>query len=143
MSALFSGLTVDLSEAYLGSRHDQAMLKDSDLESVLRMHAKGHEGRQMMLYGDKGYSANDVIMTPFPGNEERMAPHRVDFNKTMSKCRIGVEHEFGRTRNVFRMTQYEGEWSHVLPTAFEPILTDLDSDFYRLRQPHVLQERTE
>ena len=97
----------------------------------------------MMLYGDKGYSANDVIMTHFLGNEARMAPNRVDFNKTMSKCWIGVEHEFGRTPNVFRMTKYEGEWPHVIPTAFEPILTDLDSDFDLLRQPHVLQEQTE
>lgn len=101
------GLTVDLSEAYVGSRHDQAMLQHTQIEGILRQHAKGLDGRQMRLYGDKGYTATDVIMTPFRGHEDRLDFRQTVFNKAMSRCRIGVEHEFGRVHNVFRLTQYE------------------------------------
>lgn len=104
-----SGITVDLSEAYVGSRHDQAMPKDSQIETVLRRYAKGTNGRQMVLYGDKGYQLTDVIITPFPGVSGEIPDYQRRFNLSMSRIRIGVEHEFGRVRNVFRATQYEGE----------------------------------
>lgn len=106
-----SGITVDLSRAFVGSRHDTCMIGASQIQQILWRHAKGHNGRQMMLYGDKGYHPNDVLMTPFEGNEERMPRYQVRFNRAMSRCRIGVEHEFGRTRNLLRSTVYEGIWS--------------------------------
>lgn len=84
------------------------MLRHSDVEGILRREAKGHDDRQMVLYGDQGYQLNDVIITPFRGVPGHMAPHCRRFNRNMSKIRIGIEHEFGRVHNILRQTQYEG-----------------------------------
>lgn len=112
-----SGLTADLTPAYVGSRHDTAIWDRSGLEEVLRRDAKGFEGRQMMLYGDQGYRLSAVLMTPYPGIHLPAA--QADFNQAMSRARVAVEHEFGRTRNLERMSQYEGEvvflsWSQCI-----------------------------
>lgn len=68
--------------------------------------AKGDEGRQMMLYADQGYALSAVLMTPYPGL--LLTPEEAAFNWVMSACRIAVEHEFGRLRNLLRKSQYEG-----------------------------------
>lgn len=86
------------------------MLKDSQIETILQRYAKGANVRQMVLYGDKGYQLTDITITPFPGMPADMPDHRRRFNLAMSRIRIGVEHEFGRVRNVFCSTQYEGEY---------------------------------
>lgn len=104
---VISGLTADLTEAYVGSRHDQAILGYSRLEDVLERDAKGFGGRQMMLYGDRGYRMSNVIMAPYPG--DRLQPAEAEFNRRMCTSRVQVEHEFSSLRNQERMTQYEGE----------------------------------
>lgn len=105
----------------MGSRHDNAILRASQIEDILRLYAKGHGGRQMMIYGDKGYKISDVLMTPFPGHPRDLDPDFVQFNKDMSRCRIGVEHDFGQTRNIERLTQYEGLsfWSVLVCTEIQ------------------------
>lgn len=105
-SVSLSGLTADLSPAYVGSRHDTAIWDRAGLEDVLTRDAKGFEGLQMMLYGDQGYRMSAVLMTPYPGN--RLTAAQAAFNRAMSSARVAVEHEFGRTRNMERMSQYEG-----------------------------------
>lgn len=71
----------------------------------------------MMLYGDQGYRLSTVLMTPYPGN--RLTPQQAGFNRAMLSARVAVEHEFGRTRNLERMSQYEGAvgcfWCDVGP----------------------------
>ena len=91
----------------MGARHDTAILRATRIVEILRMCAKGFNGRQMTLYGDQGYPLSDVIMTPFRGGRD-LPPHERGFNLAMSRLRIGVEHEFGRVTNLMRFTTYEG-----------------------------------
>lgn len=72
------------------------------------MYAKGYGGRQMISYRDQGYPDTDVIMNPFCGPPENLQPYQKHFNHSMSRFGIGIEHEFGRVRNMERQTQYEG-----------------------------------
>lgn len=101
-----SGITADLTEAYIGSCHDTAVLRMSGLSDMLERDAKGFGGRQMMLYGDQGYRNSAVMLTPYPGIH--LLAHQSRFNRIMASVRVAVEHEFGRLRNIFRMTQYKG-----------------------------------
>lgn len=100
-----------MTEAYVGSRHDQSILGYSGLEAVLERDAKGFGGRQMMLYGDRGYRLCAVIMAPFPGVV--LNPQEEAFNRVMCTSRVQVEHKFCSMRNQVRMTQYEGELSSI------------------------------
>lgn len=67
---------------------------------ILRICAKGYDGRQMTLYSDQGYPLSDVIMTPVQGGPA--------FNLVMSHLWIGVAHEFGCVRNLMRFTTHAG-----------------------------------
>ncbi|EGG04849.1 uncharacterized protein MELLADRAFT_72295 [Melampsora larici-populina 98AG31] len=100
------GITANLTEAYIGSRHDTAILRMSGLSEVLERNAKGFDGRQMMLYGDQGYQNSAVLLTPYVGLN--LGPEQAAFNWIMASVRVAVEHELGRLRNIIRMTQYKG-----------------------------------
>lgn len=93
----------------------------SGLTEVLARDAKGYGGRQMMLYGDQGYQNSAVMLTPYPG--VNLGEDQACFNRLMASVRIAVEHEFGRLRNILRMTQYKGKSS---PCLYVGLFTSID-----------------
>jgi len=94
----------------IGRRTDARIYRHSGLDTILRMHAKGRNGRQLCIFADQGYAHSTVVQVPY-GKSLRMSRKQRNFNVAMSQVRIAVEHEFGKIRNFFRFTQYVGECS--------------------------------
>lgn len=100
------GITSSLYGPYTGSRNDRGMLTRSQLIARLSAHFESvSPDKRYMLYGDEGYSYNRYLMVPFPKslcNEQETAT-----NLAMSKVRVSVEMDFGKTAQYFSACKWK------------------------------------
>jgi hypothetical protein len=89
------GIIAHLYGPVAGRHHDIFVLNDSGLRERVR---NTPAFANYILYGDPGYSSDDVICAPFKHNitEEEEA-----FNTSMSSVRVSVEWSFGYLTNLF------------------------------------------
>jgi hypothetical protein len=98
-----------------GSRHDQYVLTQSNLLEDCRGVMAGLDDVPYMLFGDKGYTDSDVLLTPYRSNQ--LNPDRRRFNKSMSRVRIAVEWMFGVMKSLWGFMQSH----HTLRLLSQPV----------------------
>ncbi|XP_037806208.1 protein ANTAGONIST OF LIKE HETEROCHROMATIN PROTEIN 1-like [Lucilia sericata] len=83
---------------YPGSVHDATIFNNCELSLIPKKIFTGAE----WLVGDSAYKLTGTVVTPFRTNAtERSIKERTDFNKTLSRYRIRIEHCFGIIKERF------------------------------------------
>ena len=100
-----NGLIANLFGHVEGKRHDSGMLADSGILQTLQLHSHSPSGNPLCIYGDMTYPLRVHLQTSFRGLH--LTPAELDFNKSMSAVRIGVEWVFGDIVNYFRFLDYK------------------------------------
>ena len=62
--------------------------------------------KQLFIMGDSGFPSRDFCFTPFRRAASLHNQEFADFNYTLSKMRVRVEHLFGRIKNRWRFLMY-------------------------------------
>lgn len=94
------GITSSVFEPYNASNNDQGMVNSSGTLSRLISHCeKVSPDKDFVVYGDEAYSIGKHIVSAFP--KENMNGVQDRCNKSMSKVRVAVEMEFGKTVQLF------------------------------------------
>lgn len=66
----------------------------------------GRNRPMLYLYGDPAYHLSHGIISPF-GPRKQISKCKRDFNKTLSRHRISVEHSFGQIFNLFKSLSFQ------------------------------------
>lgn len=82
---------------YPGSVHDARVFRESDLFPVLPNLCSDHE----YILADSAYPLLKHVIVPYRDNGHLTARQK-NFNKTLSSCRVVVEHAFGALKQRFR-----------------------------------------
>jgi len=100
-----NGLVANLYGPVEGRRHDSGMLADSNI--LPRLVEMGERPNQIPLciYGDLAYPLRPQLQTPFNGRN--LTEDQKAYNKSMSKCRIGVEWVFGEIVSYFSFMDFK------------------------------------
>ena len=100
-----NGLIANLFGPIEGRRHDSGMLADSNILPQLRVIGQRQNQIPLCIYGDLAYPLRAVLQRPFQG--PNLTQQQKDYNKAMSKCRIGVEWVFGDVINYFKFMDFK------------------------------------
>jgi hypothetical protein len=87
------GMFLQLCGPWPGARHDQFLLKESELVPYLMSLPRRGDGAMHVIYADQGYSDDVGIQTPYFDGAVN-ARHEA-FNQAMASSRISVEWAFG------------------------------------------------
>jgi len=111
------GLITSLRGPFLGSRNDLTVWRESGLAADLTPMVVSSlpDGTESVvhLFGDKAYRTEKLIMYPFHpavGAEEK------EYNTTLSRLRISVEHGFSRVTALWGFTEVK----KVMRTGLQP-----------------------
>ena len=110
------GLIIAMDGPYEGPANDVTMLVDSGVVNRLeRMFEELPEEQWLYLYGDKAYSCNRFVLSPYIG--DRLTPGEVAFNESMQEARLAVEWVFGWVNSKFTANQFR----HNLKVGLQPV----------------------
>jgi hypothetical protein len=104
---MMNGLVACAEGPKIGSMCDQGMWNSS----FIHRNGFAHRLRELglVLYADAGYTEDDILCTPFPGEPLPHTP-QWEFNMRMRNTRGEVEHAIGFVKNNFRSIT----WKHSL-----------------------------
>lgn len=130
-----------------GCRNDQLMFSNSKVrELMLTPSFAGYT-----LFADQGYAASETLLAPFSTSRRTLSPNEIQFNASMLKARLRVEHGFMRVSQIFamfqrpstlRVHQVDVNKYYQLSVLFCNIRTCLDgrnqiSDYFLLAPPEL------
>lgn len=100
------GITSSIFGPYDGSTNDPGMLNRSNLKERLNKHfSMAGSDKRYSIYGDEAYTLSDHITRPFKKPYKHV--YEKPANVSMSKVRIAVEMEFGKTVQLFSDTKWK------------------------------------
>lgn len=100
-----NGLVANLFGPVEGRRHDSGMLGDSNILPRLVQICNRPNQTPLCIYGDLAYPLREQLQTPF--RSLNLTQEQKDYNKAMSKCRIGVEWVFGEITTYFSFMDFK------------------------------------
>lgn len=101
-----------------GSVHDSAIFS----ASMLHIHLEGGGGRNGWLLGDRGYSIQPYLLTPFRPDSVSTQPQR-KYQKAHTKTRNTIERAFGLWKARFRCLDISGGALQFEPSRCCTIIT--------------------
>ncbi|KAG2217747.1 hypothetical protein INT45_005468 [Circinella minor] len=100
------GITAHLFSPICGTHHDGFILTEAKLLETLEDKLNFDDGCHFVLYGDPAYRHHQNLVAPFVVLENDRTSRESLYNQKMSKVRVAVEWEFGRTVNLFAFLDY-------------------------------------
>ncbi len=100
-----NGLIANFFDPVEGRRHDNGMLRDSNLLTRLQLYFISPHGDPLYIYGDLGYPLRPQLQAPLRGLH--LTPLQQDFNTSMSQVRTGVEWVFGDIISYFSFLDFK------------------------------------
>ncbi len=102
---LTNGLIGRLDGPFIGRRHDAAIVHLSKVIDEMKSFLTNNDGSYWAVYGDAGYSNQKYIKVGFK-NFKTLNQKEKDFNRLMSKLRVGVEYGFGKIVQQFAFVDF-------------------------------------
>ncbi|KAI7854300.1 hypothetical protein BDC45DRAFT_569405 [Circinella umbellata] len=101
------GITAHLFGPICGTHQDNGfILTESNLLETLEDKLNFDDGCHFVLYGDPAHYHHQNIVAPFAVSENDETSRESVYHQKMSKIRVAVEWEFGRTVNLFTFLDY-------------------------------------
>ena len=100
-----NGLIGRLDGAYVGRRHDAAIIHFTKLNDEMKRIFVNDDGTWFAIYGDSGYANQKFIKVGFK-NCKKLTEQQLRFNRDMSNLRISVEWGFGKLVNLFAFLDF-------------------------------------
>ncbi|KAK3915857.1 Putative nuclease [Frankliniella fusca] len=86
----------------VGAMHDDRVFRRSPLcRQLLQNNNEEFVSEGQHLIGDSAYRIMDFLMVPFR-NVGNLTPQQVEFNRRLSRCRMRIEHTFGKAFGQWR-----------------------------------------
>ncbi|KAE8737975.1 hypothetical protein FOCC_FOCC016558 [Frankliniella occidentalis] len=86
----------------VGAMHDARVFRRSPLfRQLLQNNNEEFVSEGQHLIGDCAHRIMDLLMVPFR-NVGNLTPQQVEFNRRLSRCRMGIEHTFGKAFGQWR-----------------------------------------
>ncbi|KAK3928636.1 Protein ANTAGONIST OF LIKE HETEROCHROMATIN PROTEIN 1 [Frankliniella fusca] len=94
-------LVRDLYVGEAGSMMDKRVFRRSPLCSDLVRGVNDRLSHDEHLVGDGGYTLTDFMLIPF-ANNGHLTQEQLNFNRSLSQCRVRVENAYGRAKGKWR-----------------------------------------
>ena len=88
-----------------GKRHDAITLRMSDLLNQLEEYSTTPLGEPLCIYGDPAYPLRWHLQKPY--QHANLTAREAEFNRSMSRVRVGVERVFGDIANYFKFLDFK------------------------------------
>jgi len=98
------GLIIHIYGPVDGRRHDQTVLTQSGLSTILEQYFWTPSGEALYIYGDSGYTPGPHILSPFKG--PALSAEEKQFNYRMSRIREPVEWIFKEISQQFEFLDF-------------------------------------
>lgn len=99
------GIITSLLGPFKGNRHDAGILRETNLYNQLNEKVKFNNNNKYVLYGDPAYPIRELLICPF--SNRGITDEQLQFNKSMSPLRQGVEWAFGKVINEFAFLDFK------------------------------------
>lgn len=99
------GIITSLLGPFKGNRHDAGILRESNLYNQLSAKVKLNDDSKYVLYGDPAYPIRELLICPF--STRNLSNEQLQFNKSMSPLRQGVEWAFGKVISEFAFLDFK------------------------------------
>jgi hypothetical protein len=98
------GIIVHLGGPFAGRNNDAGVLIRSSIRYYLSEYARSPVGRQLVVYGDEGYSQSTEVQAAFRGNV--LTYEQEARNVSMGRPRLATEWAFGFVSKNFSLINY-------------------------------------
>ncbi|KAK3918215.1 Putative nuclease [Frankliniella fusca] len=112
----------------VGSMHDSRVFRRSPLYMELLRNENDYLSDDEHIVGDGAYAVTNFLMTPYR-NLGRLTEQQTQFNRQLSRCRVRIEHTFGKAF---------GQWRRMLESSNIDLAVDHFTASYVLHNFMIL-----